>query len=137
MRIVVPDHGGWRICHSTIAHGVGAPQPSASTSSPHHGQCRMHLVWVQSIVGVSTMHYSTQRFIITDKTRPLSTPQNHLRAAHILIAFLAAAMETKKQDNDNRSIGRNYCIRTAADGPYVAAGIVPCNHIIVVDTSCT
>ena len=83
------------------------------------------------------MHHSTQRFIVTDKTRPLSTPPNHLRAAHILIAFLAADAETKKQDDDNRSIGRNYCIGTTADGPYVAAGIVACHHIVVVDTSCT
>ncbi len=36
---------------------------------------------------------------------PLLTPQNHLRATHILIAFLAAAVETEQQDNDNRSIG--------------------------------
>ncbi len=76
-------------------------------------------------------------FIVTDKTRPSSTPPNHLRAIHILIAFLAAAVETKKQDDDNGSIGRNYCIGTAADGLYVAAGIVACNHIVVVDTSCT
>ncbi len=54
-----------------------------------------------------------------------------------LIAFLAAAAETKQQDNDNRSIGWNYCIRTTADGPYMAAGIVACNHIIVVNTLCT
>jgi hypothetical protein len=97
----------------------------------------MRSVWVKSIVGVSTMHHSTQRFIVTDKTRLLSTHPNHLRAAHILIAFLAAAAETKKQDDDNRSIGLNYCIGTAADGPYVAAGIVACNHTVVVDTSCT
>jgi hypothetical protein len=127
MRIVVPDHGGRWICHSTIAHGAGAPQPSAWTSSPHHGQCRMRSVWAQPIVGVSTMHHSTQRFIVTDKTQPLLTPPNHLRAAHILIAFLAPTAETEKQDDNNRSIGRNYCIGTAADGPYVAAGIVACN----------
>jgi hypothetical protein len=83
------------------------------------------------------MHHSTQRFIITDKTRPLSTPPNHLRTAHILIAFLATAAETEKKDDDNRFICRNYCIGTAADGPYVAAGIITCNHIVVVDTSCT
>jgi hypothetical protein len=97
----------------------------------------MRLVWAQSIVGVSTMHHSTQHFIVTDKTRPLLTPPNHLRAAHILIAFLAAAAETEKQDDDNKSIGRNYCIGTAADSPYVAAGIVACKHIVVVDTLCT
>jgi hypothetical protein len=54
-----------------------------------------------------------------------------------LITFLAAAAKTERQDDDNRSIGRNYCIRTAADGPYVAVGIIACNHIVVVDTSCT
>ncbi len=69
--------------------------------------------------------------------QPLSTPPDHLRAAHILIAFLAAATETEQQDNDNRSIGRNDCFRTAADGPYVAVCIFACNHIIVVDTLCT
>jgi hypothetical protein len=67
----------------------------------------------------------------------LLTPPNHLHAAHILIAFLAAAVETKQQGDDNRSIGQNYCIGTAADGPYVAVGIVACNHIVVVDASCT
>ncbi len=73
----------------------------------------------------------------TTPNQPLLTLPDHLRAAHILIAFLAAAAETERQDDDNRSIGRNYCIRTAADGPYVAAGIIACNHIFVVDTSCT
>jgi hypothetical protein len=73
----------------------------------------------------------------TTPNRPLSPPPNHLRAAHILIAFIAAAAETKQQDNDTRSIGRNYCIGTTADGPYVAAGIVVCNHIVVVDSLCT
>jgi hypothetical protein len=97
----------------------------------------MRLVWAQSIVGVSIEHHSTQRFIVTDKTWLLLTPPNHLHAAHILIAFLAAAAETEKKDDDNRSIGRNYCIGTTADSPYVAAGIVACNHIVVVDTSCT
>ncbi len=67
----------------------------------------------------------------------LLTPQNHLRATHILIAFLAAATETEQQDDDNRSIGWNYCIGTTADGPYVAAGIVACEHIIVLDASCS
>ncbi len=64
-------------------------------------------------------------------------PQNHLRAAYISITFLAAATETNQQDNDNRSIGQNYCIGTAADGPYVAVGIVACKHIVVVNASCT
>jgi hypothetical protein len=67
----------------------------------------------------------------------LLVPQNHLRAAHILIAFLAAAAETEQQDDDNRSIGRNYCIGTTLDGPYVAAGIVVCKHIVVVNALCT
>ncbi len=73
----------------------------------------------------------------TTPNQPLLTPPDHLPAAHILIAFLAAAAETKQQEDDNRSIGRNYCIRTAADGPYVAAGIIACNHIFVVNTLCT
>jgi hypothetical protein len=60
------------------------------------------------------MHHSTQRFIVPDKTRLLSNPANHLRFAHILIAFLVAAAETKEQDDDNSSTGRNYCIGTAA-----------------------
>ncbi len=73
----------------------------------------------------------------TTPNPPLLTPPDHLRATHILIAFLAADKEIEQQDDDNRSIGRNYCIRTAADGPYVAAGIIVCNHIVIVDTSCT
>jgi hypothetical protein len=60
------------------------------------------------------MHHSTQHFIVTDKTRPLSTPPNHLRAAHIFIAFLAAAAETKEKDDGNSSTGQNYCIEIAA-----------------------
>jgi hypothetical protein len=73
----------------------------------------------------------------TTPSHPLLTPPNHLCAAHILIAFLAAAAETEQQDNDIRSIGWNYCIKTTTDGPYVAAGIVACNHIVVVDMLCT
>jgi hypothetical protein len=73
----------------------------------------------------------------TMPNQPLLTPPNHLCAAHILIAVLAATVETKQQDNDTRSIGWNYCTGTTTDGPYVAASIVPCNHIVVVDTSCT
>ena len=73
----------------------------------------------------------------TTPNQPLLTPQNHLRAAHISIAFLAATAETEQQDDDNRSIGQNYCIRTTAEGSYVAAGIVACKDIVVVDASCT
>jgi hypothetical protein len=73
----------------------------------------------------------------TTPNQPLSTPPNHIRAAHISIAFLAAATETKQQDNANRSIGQNYYIRTAADSSYVAAGIVACKHIVVVNASYT
>jgi hypothetical protein len=69
--------------------------------------------------------------------QPLLTPQNHLYAAHILIAFLAPAAETDQQDDDNRSIGLTYCIKTTADSPYVAAGIVACKHIIIADVLCT
>jgi hypothetical protein len=73
----------------------------------------------------------------TTPIQPLLTAQNHLRAAHILIAFLAAAVETEQQDDDNRSIGRNYCIGTIADGPYMASGIVACKHIVIVEALCT
>jgi hypothetical protein len=59
-------------------------------------------------------------------------PPNHLRTAHVLIAFLAATVETEQQHDDNRSIGQNYCIGTAADSLYVAVGIVACKHIVVV-----
>jgi hypothetical protein len=44
-------------------------------------------------------------------------------------------METMQQDDDNRSIGWNYCIGTAAEGPYVAAVIIACNHIVIVNAS--
>jgi hypothetical protein len=67
----------------------------------------------------------------------LLTPPNCLRAAHILIALPTPAAETEQQDDANRSIGRTYCIVTTTDGPYAAAGIVACNHIIVVDAPCT
>ncbi len=120
----------------------------------HHPRCggtpteRIDVVptpWVTPhALGLGGVHCGSEHyaplhtaFIVTDKTRPLLTPLNHLHAAHILIAFLAAAAETEKKDDDNRSIGRNYCIGTAADGPYVAAGIVVCNHIVVVNTLCT
>ena len=69
--------------------------------------------------------------------RLLSTPPNCLRAAHISIALPTAASETEQQDDANRSIGRTYCIGTATNGPYAAAGIVPCNRIVVVDAPCT
>ncbi len=55
----------------------------------------------------------------------LSTPQNCLHTAKILIAFPTAAARTEQQDNANRSIGQTYFIRTTRDGPYAAAGITP------------
>ncbi len=67
----------------------------------------------------------------------LLTPPNCLRAAHISIALPTAAAETERQNNANRSIGRTYCIGTAADSPYTAAGIVACNRIVVVNAPCT
>jgi hypothetical protein len=73
----------------------------------------------------------------TMPNQPLSNHLNHLRAAHILVAFLPAAAETKQQDNANRSIGQNYCIGTAADSPSVAAAIIACNHIVIVNVLCT
>jgi hypothetical protein len=76
------NHGGRRICHSTIAHGAAAPQPSTSTSSPHHGRRRLRLIWAQSIVGVSTMHHSTQRYIVTDKTPQIWLPPTTIAAFH-------------------------------------------------------
>ena len=69
--------------------------------------------------------------------RPLSTPPNGLRAAHVPTAFPAAATVTELPDDVNRSIGRTYCVGTAGDGPYVAMGIVACNLIVAVDASCT
>ena len=69
--------------------------------------------------------------------RLLWTPPNRLHAAHILVALPTAAAETEQQDNANRSIGQTYCIGTAADSPYAAAGIVACNRIIVVNALCT
>jgi len=64
-------------------------------------------------------------------------PPNGLRATHVPTAFPAAAAVTELPDDVNRSIGRTYCVGTAGDGPYVAAGIVACNRIIAVDASCT
>jgi hypothetical protein len=73
----------------------------------------------------------------TMPNQPFLAPPNHLHATHILIAFLAAPAETEQQDDANRFIGQTYCIRTAADSPYAAAGIVTCNHIILVNMLCT
>ncbi len=56
---------------------------------------------------------------------------------YVPTAFPAAAAVTELPDDVNRSIGRTYCVGTAGDGPYVTAGIVACNHIVVVDESCT
>ncbi len=48
----------------------------------------------------------------------MSTPPNRLRVAHISIALPTAAAEAEQQeDANNRSIGRTYCIGTAADNP--------------------
>jgi hypothetical protein len=69
--------------------------------------------------------------------RLLSTPPNCLCAAHISIALPTAATKTEQQDNANRSIGQTYCIKTAADGPYAAVGIIACNRIVVIDAPCT
>ena len=69
--------------------------------------------------------------------QPLSTPPNGLRAAHVPTAFFTAAAVTELPDDVNRSIGRTYCVGTAENGPYLAAGIVACNRIVAVDASCT
>jgi hypothetical protein len=73
----------------------------------------------------------------TTQNRPLLTPKNHLCTTHISIAFIATSTETKEQVDDNRSIGRNYCIGTTTDGPYVVVGIVACKLINVVNALCT
>jgi hypothetical protein len=68
---------------------------------------------------------------------PLSTPPNGLCVAHVPTAFpavAAVAAVTELPDDVNMSIGRTYCVGTAGDGPYAAAGIVACNRIIVVAT---
>ncbi len=60
------------------------------------------------------------------------------RAAHVLTAFPAADAVTELLDDVNRwSIGWTYCVGTAGDGPYAAAGIVACNPIVAVDATCT
>ena len=41
-------HGGEQLLAPTMACDVRTPQPGASTSSPHHGGGRVHLVWAQS-----------------------------------------------------------------------------------------
>jgi hypothetical protein len=64
-------------------------------------------------------------------------PPNHLRAIHILTAFLEAAAETNQLDNSNRSIGQTYCIITTTEGLHAAAGTIACNHILIVNTLCT
>jgi len=70
--------------------------------------------------------------------RPLSTPPNGLRTAHVPTAFPAAAAVTELPDDVNtRSIGRTCCVGTAGDGPYAAGGIVGCNRIVAVYASCT
>jgi hypothetical protein len=67
--------------------------------------------------------------------QPLLTPSNGLCTAHVLTAFPAAVAVTEIPDDVNRSIVWTYCIGTAGDGLYAAAGIVACNCIIAVDTS--
>ena len=73
---------------------------------------------------------------IDTANRPLSTPPNGLRTAHVPTAFPAAAAVTELLDDVNRSIGRTYCVGTAENGPYLAAGIVACNRIVTIDTLC-
>jgi hypothetical protein len=90
------NHGGWRICHSTIAHGAAAPQSSVLTLSPHHGRCCLRSVWAQSIVGVSTMHQSPQRFIVTDKTPQTWLPPTTIVAFHHFPPLFRRAETTVK-----------------------------------------
>ena len=56
---------------------------------------------------------------------------------YVPTAFPAAAAVTELPDDVNRSIGRTYCVGTAGDGPYLAAGIVGCNRIVAGNASCT
>ncbi len=58
--------------------------------------------------------------------------QNYLRAARVLIAFPAIVAETKQQDDASRCMGHTYCIGITVDGPYAAADIFACNHIVIV-----
>jgi hypothetical protein len=82
-------------------------------------------------------HCQIRLLLQTVPEYPSKQTQNCLRAAHVLIAFLTTAAETEQQDNANRSIGKTYCIGTAADGPYAAAGIIVCNYIVIVYALCT
>jgi hypothetical protein len=69
--------------------------------------------------------------------QPTVTPPNCLCAAHVPTAFPPVAVGTELPDDANRSVGQTYCIGIARDGPYTASRIVACNHIVVVDASCT
>jgi hypothetical protein len=51
--------------------------------------------------------------------------------------FRLPSSVTKLPEDINRSIWRTYCVGTAGDGPYSAAGIVACNRIVIVNASCT
>jgi hypothetical protein len=69
--------------------------------------------------------------------RLLSTPPIGFCAAYVPTAFPAATAVTELPDDVNKSIERTYCVGTAGEGPYAAVGIVTCNRIITIDTSCT
>ena len=71
------------------------------------------------------------------QNRPSMLIPNRLDADHVPTAFLTAAAGTELPDDVNRSIGWTYCVGTAGDGPYAAAGIVACNRIVAVVASCT
>jgi hypothetical protein len=53
-----------------------------------------------------------------------------------LHSLRTAAAVTVLPDDVKRPIGQTYCVGTAGDSPYAAAGILACNRIVDVDPLC-
>ncbi len=116
--------------NTTIGRNTFSPPPLA----PNHNPCTFSSIthmqattWWRN----RQIHPVLKLGMLTTSNQLLSTPPNHLHAAHISTAFQAATVETKQLNDANRSIGWIYCIGTTADNPYVSAGIVACNHILI------
>ncbi len=61
------------------------------------------------------------------------TPPNPGHIALVPTAFLSAATGTEMPNDANRSIGQTDHVGIARDAPNVAAGVVVCNHAVVVE----
>ncbi len=120
-----------------ISRDTFSPSPLAPNLFPLHtltNNTHVSILAALELPNLATTSNGTHQRIISTVVDP-PTP-NCLCATHVLPAFPTAAAGTELPADVNRSIGQTNCIGTAEDGPYAAVGIVACNRIVVLNTTC-